>query len=279
MIKKYFKWFFRVIAENFEYKKLQKFSNTLFMTSSDDLTIMTFNIRRDCIEDENYNWQYRKENIIKMIKQYSPDIICMQEVMPHMAKYLIYQLGNYYDSVGLESFTCGDLTRSWCFFGEGLLTFYKKNKFTLKSTDCIKLFDGRKINIRRASVLKLFDSKENTYDIINIHFCHKDRYCRKQSFEKILKYINDRNITNAFIAGDFNCEPSWPNNGVELFLNNFYHNMPDKKGSINNFKESDNNITIDFVFSNKHLIKSEVIRDQYDIKYLSDHYPILCHYN
>lgn len=270
------KWFFRVIRDNFSYK--EKYSKCNLISKNGELTIMTFNIRRDSVKDGIFNWQNRKTSIIKMINEYAPDIICMQEVMPHMAKFLISELEGCYNNVSLESFTNQPLDKTWCILGEGLLTFYKKGKFQKLDSNYMKLFDGRLINVRRMLSINLLDENNKLLHVYNTHFCHKNRNARKKSFEKILNHIKEQNLSNVYIAGDFNTELSWANNGVELFLNEFTCNLPDSGGTINSYLESDNNITIDFVFSDKQHIKNEVIRNEYDIKYLSDHYPVLLTY-
>lgn len=267
------KWFFRICKENFIYKK--KCGDIEFSFKDEDFTIMSFNIRRDCEPDGKNNWTYRKESIVKMINEYTPDVICMQEVMPHMAKYLVQELSGSYDYVGLECFTNKELSKSYFVFGEGMMTFYKKNKFTLVHSDYMKLFDGRILNVRRASILTLTDKNHKEYHVFNTHFCHKDRDCRRKSFEKIYDYIKSHNLSNIFVVGDFNCETTWINNGIDLFLKNFYYNQPNRKGSINSFKYSDYNITIDFIFSDKNYTSSEVIYKNYDVEFLSDHYPLL----
>ena len=211
-MKNFFKWFFRIIRENFSYK--DKSTKCDIITKTDGLTVMSFNIRRDSESDGEYNWRYRKESIIKMIKEYGPDIICMQEVMPHMAKYLVSELAGCYNHVGLECFTNREISKSWCFLGEGMLTFYKKGKFDLVDSDYMKLFDARILNVRRATMLTLKDKNDKLYYIFNTHFCHLDRTCRKKSFEKILNYIDNNNLENVYIAGDFNCETTWVNNGL-----------------------------------------------------------------
>ena len=270
------KWFYNLIRDNFSYK--EKYSKCNLITKNGELTIMTFNIRRDNFKDGIFNWQKRKESIVKMINEYAPDIICMQEVMPHMAKFLVSELSGCYDNVSLECFTNKPLDKTWFIFGEGLLTFYKKGKFKHLDSNYMKLYDGRLVNMRRMLCVDLLDENNEIVYAYNTHFCHKNRDARKKSFEKILKHIKERDLSNVFIAGDFNTELFWVNNGVEKFLNEFTCNPPDMKGSVNGYLDSDYNVTIDFVFSDRNHVKNEVIRKEYDAKYLSDHYPVLLTY-
>lgn len=266
------KWFFRICKENFLYKK--RYNKCDIIIKNSELTVMSFNIRRDSDSDGIYNWQYRKESIIKMIHEYGPDIICMQEVMPHMAKYLIQELSGCYDYDSLECFTNGKLDKTWCFVGEGLLTFYKKNVFTSIDRKVIKLFDGRAVNVRRALSNTLHYNGEEI-KVINTHFCPYDRDACRKSFEKLMLEYDENSTTRIFIAGDFNCETTWPNHGIKIFTEVFSHNKITQKGTINSYKDSNSNVTIDYIFSNQELKTSEVIYKEYDIKYLSDHYPLI----
>lgn len=272
---KYIKWFFRVLWENLIYRK--KYHQCNLTVDKDKLTVMTFNIRRDVIDDGEYNWQYRRDSIIQMINEYNPDIICMQEVMPHMAKYLIQELSACYDHNSIDCSTNMKLTTSFLINGEGMLTLFKKDRFKLIKSHYMVLYDKRPINTRRALISAL-KCEIGDITIINTHFCYLDSNCRKQSFEKISNWINDNHITNVFIAGDFNTELHCVNDGIDIFTKQFSCNERDAIGSLNSFGKI-SGCTIDYIFSDKQIINSEVIRKEYDIKYLSDHYPIINTYH
>ena len=234
---------------------------------------MTFNIRRDVDKDGANNWQYRKASIIKMIHEHAPDIICMQEVMPHMAKYLVQELSCCYGHTSLECITNGALSKTFFVWGEGMITFFRKDKFKLIGSDYTKLFDKRWFNARRALFATLSDGK-NQLTVVNTHFCHLDGECRKQSFEKLLNWVDENKLTNVFIAGDFNTEIHYANNGIDLFTNRFSYNIPDSEGTFNSYGGI-KGVTIDFIFSDRPIVTTEVIRSEYDIKYISDHYPVV----
>ena len=260
-------WLFRITKEHFGNKP----NNDITIEFKAGLKVMTFNIRRDTVKDGKNNWQYRKEAIIQMIVDQTPDIICMQEVMPHMAKFLKAKLSKYYDCCGLECFTNGEITKSWCVLGEGLLTMYRKDRFKLCNKEIIKLFDGRKINLRRAFVTYLKDVYTHRYiDVINTHFCHKSDDAREKSFNKLRDwYQKNSHIYETIFCGDFNCKI-----GSLYFETLFYRNPASELGSINFFSGASKN-TIDFIFSNIPYNESKVIREDYGVKFLSDHWPIM----
>ena len=49
------------------------------------MKLVTFNIRCDFGQDGENNFEYRKDLILKKIAQEKPDMICFQEVLPHIA--------------------------------------------------------------------------------------------------------------------------------------------------------------------------------------------------
>ena len=60
------------------------------------MKIVTFNIRYDCGLDGINNFDCRKALILEVIRREKPDIICFQEVLPHVARWLKEQLTEYY---------------------------------------------------------------------------------------------------------------------------------------------------------------------------------------
>ena len=273
-IKNNITWFTRIINENIN----NEINNSICIDfdESNDITIMSFNIRRDAVKDKMNNWQYRKEAIVQMICDVKPDIICMQEVMPHMAKYLKSQLCKYYDCCGLECFTGQELTKSLCVVGEGLLTLYRKDRFLLKSSNKIKLFDGRKINVRRAFCTKLWDCyTQHSLSVINTHFCHKSNDARYKSFQKLKSHYQNDDSFLYFVCGDFNCQINQFESGIQIFKDLFTYNKPDSEGTINYFSNASGK-TIDFIFSNHAISDNYVLRTSYNNrKFLSDHWPII----
>ena len=80
------------------------------------MKLVTFNIRCDFGQDGENNFEYRKDLIFfpwfcwfKKIAQEKPDMICFQEVLPHIAKWLKENLTEYY-MIAVCSF--GDFDRT-----------------------------------------------------------------------------------------------------------------------------------------------------------------------
>ena len=60
------------------------------------IKIVTFNIRCDYGMDGENNFEYRKDLISRKIYAEQPDILCFQEVLPHVAAWLREVLTDYY---------------------------------------------------------------------------------------------------------------------------------------------------------------------------------------
>src|SRR5699024_4173131 len=86
------------------------------------MKIVTFNIRCDWGQDGNNDFDFRKPHILTRIESEKPEIICFQEVLPHVAKWLKENLVNYY-VVG-----CG---RSNDLTDEELSIAFDKSKYNL----------------------------------------------------------------------------------------------------------------------------------------------------
>ena len=60
------------------------------------LKFVTFNIRCDFGQDGENCFCYRKPLILNKLEKEKPDIICFQEVLPHVAEWLKEELKEYY---------------------------------------------------------------------------------------------------------------------------------------------------------------------------------------
>lgn len=241
-----------------------------------DLKVMTFNLRRDCISDKENNWENRRDRVIKMLVDYKPDVICFQEVMPHMAKWLYNVLKEYYSGYGIEIFTGGNILKSCFIYGEGLLVMWRKDLFSMVNKEVIKLFDGRKINLRRLLSIELMNKNSGEkIMILNTHFCHKSEDMRNKSWRKLYEYVNDLNC-DFFACGDYNVDLSSLNSDIKLMSDKYSHNdrQTISDSSVNFFGKRKNSKIIDYIFSNKNLKYSEIITKDYG-GYLSDHNPII----
>lgn len=271
------KYFWRLIKENFRYNN--KIDNNIIIEFKDSkkFKIMTFNIRRDSNKDGLNNWVYRRDAIIKMIIDNEPDVICFQEVMPTASKYLSFKLSKYYDNYGIEIFTNKNITKSNFIFGEGLLIMWRRDLFKCIDKKIIKLYDGRKINLRRLLDIKLKNNiTGKVINVMNTNLCHKSKNARDKSLEFMYKYVNKLN-NYFYLCGDFNTSKTLENSKISLFINKYSYNYrkTQDETTINLFGKKIYNHIIDYIFSNNELVMYKTITDSYGVKYLSDHYPVI----
>ena len=60
------------------------------------MKLVTFNIRCDFDQDGENSFRFRKGLILKKLEEEKPDVICFQEVLPHVAVWLRENLKDYY---------------------------------------------------------------------------------------------------------------------------------------------------------------------------------------
>ena len=276
---KIIKWLFRVIKSNFS--KIPCVIKDLNYYTKD---IITFNIRRDSPNDGENNWEYRKDAIINMILDKKPSIICMQECMPHMWKYLCNTLKFYYGEYSVDAFNKKSLLDSKLVISEGIGILFDIDKYIVFDQGYIKLhkgfgFDTKYYRVCQYMGFRSLVTNEKFY-VFNTHFEHKTRDARYNACELIHNKIQE--ICKDFpvyICGDFNAEPEWLNNLGPLTEN--YKVSTDKcinrkVGTSPNYGKRTDGVNIDFCYyKNTEIKSSEIITDGYGIKYLSDHNPVI----
>ena len=250
------------------------------------LKAMTYNIRLDVASDGHNAWLFRKDFFASQIRFYEPDILGIQEAMPHQVVDL-EQLLPQYNHVGIGREGVGK--------GESSNIFYKKDKLKVLETNTFWLSDtpeviskGWDAACHRVCTYALFqEAKTNQlFWVFNTHLDHIGEQARTKGIELVLAQINQLNTLNypVIFMGDFNSEPQEDriislkkvmNDAREVSLEKPFGPV----GTFNNF-EHDKSVTalIDYIFiskkSNLKVIKYAVLSDSKDLKYPSDHLPV-----
>jgi endonuclease/exonuclease/phosphatase family metal-dependent hydrolase len=250
------------------------------------LKAMTYNIRLDVASDGHNAWPFRKDFFASQIRFYEPDILGIQEAMPHQVVDL-EQLLPQYNHVGIGREGVGK--------GESSNIFYKKDKFTIIQTNTFWLSEtpkaismGWDAACHRVCTYALFqEAKTNQlFWVFNTHLDHIGEQARTKGIELILAQINQLNTLNypVIFMGDFNSEPQEERIvALKKVMNDTREVSLEKPfgpvGTFNNF-EHDKSVTalIDYIFiskkSNLKVIKYAVLSDSKDLKYPSDHLPV-----
>ncbi|RYF91049.1 MAG: endonuclease/exonuclease/phosphatase family protein [Chitinophagaceae bacterium] len=258
-----------------------------FAFSQTTVKMMSFNIRLDVESDGVNQWSLRKDKVASLINYYEPDFMGGQEVQHHQLQYLLQNL-NGYAHIGVgrdDGKTEGEY--SPIFYKKDLYNIIQQNTFWLSPTPDSVSF-GWKAACRRVCTYGLFQHKKTKQFIwvFNTHFDHVSAQAREESAKLIIKKINQVNTNNypVLVSGDFNSKPTEaPSQYMMANMDNARSKAALVYGNAdtwNGFKFSEKpDGCIDYIFVSKNkkisVEKFATLTDSYDMKYPSDHLPIM----
>jgi len=241
----------------------------------------------DVASDGENRWDARKEKVASLINYYEPDFIGAQEVMHHQLYFLLQNLKEYaHIGVGRD-----DGKEA----GEYSCIFYKKDKFEVLQQSTFWLSPtpnvvskGWDAAIVRVCTYGLFKEKKskNRFWVFNTHLDHMGKLARLESVKLIVQKIEQLNPNNlpVILTGDFNSlaedEPIKYLN-TKLIDNRtaapIVFGPPDTWNGFKFHEKLNGQIDYIFVNANKKLKieKFATITDSYDLKYPSDHLPVM----
>jgi endonuclease/exonuclease/phosphatase family metal-dependent hydrolase len=253
---------------------------------SQNLTLMTYNMRLDIAVDGDQDWSHRKDFFTGQIKFYEPDIFGVQEATPTQVTDLSLLLTEYaHVGVGREGIGKGESSN----------IFYKKDRFKILRQDTFWLSEtpdsiskGWDAAYHRVCTYALFkDLKTKAkFWVFNTHLDHVGEIARTKGIELILSKIKELNSQNlsVFFMGDFNSTPESARIQSLKQLMNDTSDISETKhfgpsGTFNGFKHDVPVTTlIDYIFISKEsafkIIKHATLSDSIDLKYPSDHLPV-----
>ncbi|SHO44318.1 endonuclease/exonuclease/phosphatase family protein [Anaerocolumna xylanovorans] len=245
------------------------------------MQIVTFNIRCDYGQDGANNFKFRKDLILKKINSEQPDILCFQEVLPHVALWLKGNLTDYY-LVG-----CG---RESNLEGEETSVAYRKDKYNIVKMEVFWLSDTPEIpgsrytnqsECPRTCTCIYFQELETgkVFRVYNTHLDHIGSDARKQGLSLILKKISQADFLGkipVIITGDFNAFPESEELAVLEDYQELYDCTKELDGTFHDFGTLKEFEKIDYIIADKNFSCKKVSKwtDCEDNIYLSDHYPV-----
>jgi endonuclease/exonuclease/phosphatase family metal-dependent hydrolase len=252
-----------------------------------ELKVMSYNIRLDVRSDGENQWDFRKEKVANLMNYYGADFIGGQEVLHHQLTFLMSKLTGYdYIGVGRD-----DGKEA----GEYSCIFYKKDKYKVLQQSTFWLSPtpdtvskGWDAAIVRVCTYGLFEDRKTKkrFWVFNTHFDHIGKVARHESAKLIVKKIQSltEGAVPVIVMGDFN---SRPNEEPAMHMMSHFKNARDISQLVHGgpdtwngfkFKEKPDGC-IDYIFVNLfkygHVSKFATLTDSYDMKYPSDHFPIL----
>lgn len=245
------------------------------------IKFVSFNIRCDFNQDEENCFCFRKDLIVKKIRKEKPDIICFQEVLPHVALWLKETFEEYY-IVGCA--------RSEVFDDEQEAIAYRKDRFNLVTMDTFWLsltphvpgsrYAEQSICPRVTAEVVLHDLQDNTMlRVVNTHLDHEGSLARELGLKQIMnKITNAVSFPDAkiILAGDFNAEPNMPEMQIMEQYKDFTDATGSALGTFHDYGKLKTPEKIDYIFVQSPL-RGEAVEKWTECEdgvFLSDHYPI-----
>ena len=245
--------------------------------------IMTFNIRYDNPYDGENCWVRRRDFVFEMLQREAPDILCLQEVLPHVKNDLEENL-SMYNFCG-----CG---RSTELQDEYNPIGYNRKRFDLLFTDTFWLGSDPKkpgsmnpysVDLPRiCTQVILRDKQEGTvFTVYNTHLDHVSDEARIQGIAVVLDKIAQFGGLPSVIMGDFNALEGSQTylSATEHFLDAQYVAKEScQSHTFQNWGDPGSFKRIDYFMISKTGFQVErygVMQPVHDGVYASDHCPIV----
>jgi endonuclease/exonuclease/phosphatase family metal-dependent hydrolase len=257
---------------------------------SQELNVMTFNIRLNIKSDSLNAWPYRKDNAASQIKFHNVHILGVQEALHDQMMDLSQSLTEFkFAGVARDDGkTKGEY--SAIFYDTVRLKLLESSTFWLSLTPAIpgsKSWDAAITRI--VTWAKFRDAKtKRTFFVFNTHFDHIGKEARKESARLIKQSVKEIAGSNpVIIMGDFNSKPS--DDPIKLLtdpadkdrlidtksISVTPHYGP--QGTFNAFtsKETDNE-PIDFIFikGKWKVLQHATLSQTWGGRFSSDHFPV-----
>ncbi len=245
----------------------------------------TYNIRYDNIGDSNWGWDKRCKHILNMIQLESFDILGIQEALPHQLE-SIKKIPTY-DFFGISR--DGNTNKD-----EYNVIFYKKDRFDKinggyfwlsKTSNIPSYYNGA--GCKRICVwVMLLDKVNNKKFVFSV--THLDNlseeariYGANLILDKLSKYYKDYPFV---LMGDFN---SFTTDIVYKNMSNIFSEVKvisnfNPRGTFTSdadfcVNSNSKELEIDFIFVNSHINVKDVniLRNSFNNKYISDHFPVV----
>ncbi len=260
------------------------FISTGTTLSSQEVEVMSYNIKFANETDGENSWSKRKDHITNQIKFHEPEIFGVQEALVSQLKHFQSEMDNYkYVGVGRDDGKeAGEF--SAIFYNAEAFEVLENETFWLSETpDEISV--GWDAAMERVCTYAKFEDKNSgkIFWVFNTHFDHVGAKARENSAKLIWEKISAVNKENlpVILMGDLNLEPD--TSGIQFLMQKMNDSKAVSKldfgpeGTFNgyNFKEPvTRRIDYIFVSDNIEVKKYAVLSDSKNLKYPSDHLPV-----
>ncbi len=245
------------------------------------MKFVTFNLRCDHGQDGNNCFVYRQPLILEAIEDEKPDVMCFQEVLPHMAWWLQENLPEYY-VVGCGRGARLDSEQMTVAIKRDAWQLLEMHTFWLSETPYVpgSLYPDQSNNPRICTEVILMEVESGKLvRILNTHLDHVSKDARQRGLKQILQYAPE---VEAFakapliLAGDFNAEPGDEEMAALFEDPDLAVVSGDIGPTYHGYGKAEQPSQIDYIVL-RGALSCESIRKwtmEKDGVYLSDHYPV-----
>jgi len=244
------------------------------------MKLVTFNIRLDWNRDGANNFCFRKNMILNKIRKEKPEIICFQEVLPHVALWLKENLTEYY-IVGCP--------REVNFQGEQTCIAFLPGRFNLMKLDCYWLsptpfVPGSRYEIQsdcpRVCTEATFHylPANKVFRLTNTHLDHVGHPARILGVQQIAQKLKRESFfpdAPCIFVGDMNAEPDSEEMQLVTTMTGMVDLAAESGGTYHGF-HTVQPVKIDYIFADPSIHCHGISKwdDEESGVFLSDHYPI-----
>ena len=251
-------------------------------TASDEVKVISYNIRLINSKDGPNEWKYRAEASPAMIKDYAPDIFGVQEALAAQLKYLQKALPKY-ECIGVgreDGVSKGE--HMSIFYNTKTVELLDWGTYWLSETPEVpsKGWDAACKRTATWSRLRMKNSgKEFFY--VNTHLDHRGKEAQQKGLDLIVKRIAAMNPDGLpmILTGDFNVEPKNPvltELNKKMLSAKTTAEKTDRRATFNGWGERA--LVIDYIYYSGFSACPEyetIVRQYEGVPYISDHYPIV----
>lgn len=249
------------------------------------LRVMSLNIRYGTAADGENHWDLRKEFLVDVLREQSPDVIGIQEALYAQLDYILRALPEY-AMVGVGR---NDGVRA----GEYACILYRRQALALGRSDTFWFSDtpervasvswGNRIT-RICTWAQFSTAAGRAFSVYNVHLDHESQPSRERSVALLRARIESRDprvpviITGDFNAGEENAAVVALLSG-DAFRDTFRVAQPTASpvGTFTAFARGQvNGEKIDYVFASPEweVLGADIVRTERDGRYPSDHFPV-----
>ena len=250
---------------------------------TDELKVMSYNIRMGSAEDGTNSWMYRCGATIEMLQDQKPDVFGVQEALPDQIIFLDEWADGYSNvGVGREDGKKKGEHMS-IFWNKKTVKLIKWGTFWLSETPEKPSMGWDAACYRTATWALMKDKRTGKrFYFVNTHLDHVGVEARKNGLKLIVDCMSAINPEGypMVLTGDFNMKPTAPElKDLDACMKSARKVAltTDSHQTFNNWGKAKANEIIDYIYYSgfSSCLEYQTVTKKYsDRKFISDHYPI-----